>query len=87
MSQYLLDCTTSGSCTLMPYTAPPATVDHYSLGPSWMYVLIAIVALAFLAATAIVRWKAHEEHGETDRQRILHPPKVCPTCGDKLEAS
>lgn len=86
MSQYLIDCK-ADTCTMVPYSTPPATVDHYLLGPGWMYLLIAVIVLAFIIATAIVRYKRHEERGETERQRILHPPKQCPTCGDIVGAS
>ena len=84
MSQYILDCPNSDTCTMQPYSAPPATVDHYSLAPTWVWVLVVIVALAFILATSIVRYRAHEEKGLTDRQRIAMPPKQCPTCGDKV---
>lgn len=86
MSQYILDCNyTSGiSCTLTPYTPPPATVDHYTLGPDWMYLVVGVLLLVFIVATAIVRHTAHTERGTTERQRILHPPRQCPTCGDVL---
>jgi hypothetical protein len=84
MSQYLLDCE-QDICSLTPYTAPPATVEYYSLAPTWSLLLVAVIVLAFILATAIVRYKAHQERGDTERQRILHPLQKCPTCGDELE--
>jgi hypothetical protein len=92
MSQWLIDCSTAtrsseGSCTVQPYTAPPATVDHYSLGPTWGLWVAAGLLLFFVIAVAAVRWKAHAEKGESERVRILNPPKYCPTCATKLETT
>jgi len=85
-NQYLLDCISpSASCTMTPYTAPPATIDHYAIAPVWTIPIAAVIVLAVIIATAIVRYKANEEKGMTDRRRIDNPPKQCPTCGDKLE--
>ena len=84
MSQHLLDCE-QDLCTLSPYSAPPATIEHYTLGPEWALFLVGVLILAFIVATTIVRYKAHAERGETERQRILHPLQKCPTCGDELE--
>lgn len=84
MSQYILDCSSNTNCTLTPYTVPPATVDHYAMGPEWVYFVAGVVILAFIVAVAVVRYKAHQERGDTDRERILNPPRQCPTCGDKL---
>lgn len=85
MSQYILDCN-QGVCTLQPYSAPPATVEHYTLAPTWGLLVAAVVVLAIILATSIVRYKAHEERGQTERTRLTRPPpKQCPTCGDKLE--
>lgn len=89
MTQQILDCQPETApevtCTLQPYHPPPATVEHYTLGPTWWVPIFAAIVLAALGATAVVRYKAHEERGETERQRIFNPPKQCPTCGDKLE--
>lgn len=86
MSQYLVDCVRD-VCTMTSFTSPPATVEHYALGPEWLPLVVAGVILAIILATAIVRYKAHQERGDTDRARILNPPEQCPTCGDKLEAA
>lgn len=94
MTQYVLDCTLSSttthndiSCSMIPYTAPPATVDHYAVGPTWGLWVAAGIILAFIIATAVVRYRVHTERGETERYRIMHPPEQCPTCGYKLETS
>lgn len=87
MTQYVIDCGQVGSnttCTMVPYSAPPATVDHYSLGPTWDVPVIAGLFLAVIIGTAVVRYRAHVEHGNVERARIMNPPKQCPTCGDKV---
>lgn len=91
-SQYVLSCDNGGKtdqliCSIAPYSPPPATVEHYSFAPTWGLWLVAAIVLATVVATGIVRWKAHEERGQTERTRITNPPKQCPTCGDKLEAA
>lgn len=91
MGQYILDCDgqshpTDPTCTLSHFVAPPATIDHYTLAPTWCIFLAFLLALAFIIGAVTVRYKAHEERNETERQRILHPPVQCPTCGDRIGA-
>jgi hypothetical protein len=88
MSQFLVDCPgtrADSDCTMVPFYAPPATVDHYALGPTWGLWIAAAVIIVTVVMVAVVRYKAHEEHNETERQRILHPPTQCPTCDYKLD--
>ena len=88
MTQYILDCGTHDNdttCIMAPYTTPPATVEHYVIAPTWSIPVAAAVVIIALIAATVVRYKAHCEHGETDRMRIRNPPKQCPTCGDKVE--
>ena len=91
MTQYVLDCgapsdhSSETNCSLSPYHVPPASVDHYALAPTWALFIPAVLLLAFIVSTAIVRFKRHGELGETNRQRILHPPPHCPTCGDLIQ--
>jgi hypothetical protein len=91
MSDYLLRCddipNAEPSCTMIPYTTPPATIDHYALGPTWGLWLAAGLIVLVIIAVAVVRYKAHTERADTERQRILHPPKQCPTCGYKMETA
>lgn len=83
--KYILDCTHDAkgddTCTMVSYSPPPATVDHYALGPEWVPPLGAGVILAIVLAIAIVRYKAHEEKASVQRARINNPPKQCLVCG------
>lgn len=86
MSQYLLDCS-GNSCTMVPYTPPSAFTEHGFSGTTIVtfYVVLSVLTLVIVAATAIVRYKAHEERGDTERTRICNPPTQCPTCGANQE--
>lgn len=89
MTQFMLDCSsdkTGLTCSLRDYTAPPATVDHYAIGPVWGLWLAFGVLIVGIIAIAVVRYNAHTQRGETERERILNPPKQCPTCGYKSVA-
>lgn len=92
--QFLLDCdgqrdTKNPVCTLSPYHAPPATVDHYSIAPTWSIVVIALVAVIIIIATAMVRYRRHErlenefaEEQKTKQADAAVKHTQCPTCGD-----
>lgn len=81
MSKWILDCKNADSCTLVPYTPPPATVEHYTLAPPWVWMVVAAVLVLVIVAITVVRFRAHTERGDTERARIENPPPKCPTCG------
>lgn len=90
MSQYLIDCNGQSNpkdpvCTMSLFHAPPDTVTVYAFTPNWVYLVAAAVVLVFIVAVAVVRVNAHDEKNKTERFRIEHPPKQCPTCGVNLE--
>lgn len=91
MSQYLIDCNGERSpkdpvCTMSLYTppeTPPATEMVYAFAPNWVFLVAAVVVLAFIIAVATVRINAHDEKGITERARIKAAMETCQTCGAK----
>lgn len=93
MSQYLLNCDADRSgvnCTMTTYQpGPPPTENGFQHNTLLMGLWISLAVLVVLiGATAAVRWKAHQERNETQRERlrnertrIEHPPSKCPVCG------
>lgn len=66
----------------VPIAAPPPLI------PSWTFILGAVVMLAVILATAIVRFRRHErlqaEHKSDDEVEIAKANRrttSCPTCG------
>lgn len=93
LGQFILDCdgqrdSKNPVCTLSPYSAPPATVDHFSIAPTWSIVVIAVVAIIIIIATAMVRFRRHErletefaEEQRTKQAEAAVKHTQCPTCG------
>lgn len=99
LGQFILDCDgqrspSNPTCTLTPYTPPPATVDHYSIAPTWAIVVVAGVILVAIIATAIVVYGRIESGSswgdrrlERDKARyeaaarIAEAHKSCQNCG------
>ncbi len=76
-------------CVVSPYVEPvmPSHYAEYGFSGTtitWALIVAAILTLAFIVGTGIVRFKAHEEKGLTDRRRIDNPPKECTNCYAKV---
>jgi hypothetical protein len=88
LDKIVIDCGDQSKCTMLPFNQPPSPpILQYGLTSTtitWLIVVGTVITVAFIISTAIVRYKGHEERGQTERDRIRNPPKQCPTCGDKI---
>ena len=74
---------------MIPWVEPPKLSAFQEYGFSgttitWALISFVIVGLAFILATAIVRYRAHEARERENVARINKVVKQCPTCGDKV---
>lgn len=88
MSQYILNCdaatkSAEGSCTMVPWSQPPATIEHYAIGPTWGLWLVAGILIVAIVASAIVRVNTINQRAETEQWRIKNPQPQCHVCGAK----
>lgn len=76
-------------CVVSPYVEPvfPSHYAEYGFSGTtitWGLIVTSVLVLALIVGIGIVRYKAHEEKGLTDRRRIDNPPKECPNCYAKV---
>lgn len=80
VGQFILDCNgqrdaANPVCTLSPYSPPPATIEHYSIAPTWAIGVAAVVVVIAIIATAIVIY-GRIEQGKTWGDRRLERDKA-----------
>ena len=93
MSQYIVDCPSSGSaepvCTFANWTPPPQVSYYQEYGFSgttifWFFVIMAILGLAIIVGTVIVRIEVHDRKKAENVAKINRPVTECPNCMVKI---